>query len=137
MDCFGKNLEIMNSPLPTNPRASARVAFIINKALICPKELTLTEIIPGRAIMIRLKWLETCETSIINIYVPHNHKAQPDFWAKAITNRCTLCLPLPDFVLDDFNVAEDSINRAPARQDKPHASKVTRGVHWEWNIQDT
>ena len=32
--CFGKNLEIINSPLPSSPRASAGVAFIINKALM-------------------------------------------------------------------------------------------------------
>jgi exonuclease III len=136
-DCFRKNLEIMNSPLLTNPHASAGVAFIINKALIHPKELTLTEIILGRAIMIRLKWLETCETSIINVYVPHNHEAQPDFWAKAITNRHTLCLLLPDFILGDFNVTKDSIDRAPTRQDKPHTSEVIREVCQKWNMQDT
>lgn len=137
VECFGKNLEIMNSPLPTNPRASAGVAFVINKALIRPKELTLTEIDPGRAIMIRLKWLEMCETSIVNVYVPHNHEIQPEFWARAITNRRTLRLPLPDFVLGDFNVTEDAIDRAPARQDKPRATEAIRDVRREWNIQDT
>ena len=137
IECFGKNLEIMNSPLPANPCASAGVAFIINKALIRPKELTLTEIEPGRAIMIRLKWLESCETSIVNVYVPHDRDAQPDFWAKAMLNRRTLRLPLPDFVLGDFNVTEDSIDRAPAHLDRPRATDAIREVRREWNIQDT
>jgi hypothetical protein len=84
--------------------------------------------------MLRLKWLKTCETSIINVYVPHNHAVQLDFWAKAITNRHTLHLPLPDFVLGDFNVTEDSIDRAPAHHDIPQATEAMREVRCVWNI---
>jgi len=79
--CFGKNLEIINSPLPENPRASAGVAFVINKALIRPKEYTITELVPGRATALEVKWLEQCSTSIFNIYAPHNRNEQPAFWA--------------------------------------------------------
>lgn len=78
-NCFGKNLEITNSALPDSPRASAGVAFVINKALIRPKDLDITKLVLGRALMIKLKWLESCETSIINIYAPHNRKEQPNF----------------------------------------------------------
>jgi len=137
INCFGKNLDILNSPLPSNPQASAGVALIINKALIRPKEYSLTELDPGRATMLRIKWLESCKTSILNIYAPHNRNDQPNFWARTLTNRCTKHLPLPDFVLGDFNVTEDSINRAPAHHDDPTATKTMRDVHREWNIQDT
>ena len=137
IDCFGKNLDIINSPLPSNPRASAGVAFIINKALIRPKEYSLTELDPGRAIMLHLKWLETCEISIVNVYAPHNRNDQPNFWARTMTNRRTKRLPLPDFVLGDFNVTEDSIDRAPAHHDDPTATETMRDVRCEWNIQDT
>jgi len=135
--CFGKNLEIVNSALPNNPRASAGVAFIINRALISPKEYSVTELVPGRAIMLKIKWLEQCETSIINIYVPHNRDEQLNFWANVITNRCTQRLPLPDFVLGDFNITEDAIDRTPAHQDDQEAVETLRGVRCEWNLLDT
>ena len=135
--CFRKNLEIINSALPNNPCASAGVAFVINKALICPKDLLVTELVPGRAMMIKLKWLESCETSIINIYAPHNRNEQPNFWANVITNRCTRRLPLPDFVLGDFNVTEDAIDRSPAHQDDQEVIDALRDVRCEWNILDT
>lgn len=47
--CFGKRLEIINSQHPTNPRATAGVAFVINKTLIKPQEYKVYELQPGRA----------------------------------------------------------------------------------------
>jgi hypothetical protein len=85
--CFERNLEIINSPLPTNPQASAGVAFIINKALIHPKEYSITELDPGRVVMIRLKWLESCTTSIVNVYAPNDRgNDQPNFWKRVLSN---------------------------------------------------
>ena len=52
-------------------------------------------------------------------------------------NRRTLRLPLPDFILGDFNVTEDSIDRVPAHADNHRAIEALREVHQEWNIQDT
>jgi len=127
----------VNSALPCNPCTSAGVAFVINKALICLKEYSITELDPGRAIMLKIKWLESCETSIVNIYVPYNRDKQPNFWANVITNRHTHRLPLPDFVLGDFNVMEDAIDRTPAHQDDQEAVEALRGVWREWNITDT
>ena len=135
--CFSKNLEIINSPLPENPRASAGVAFVINKALIRPKETTVKVLLPGRAIMLKIKWLESCSSSIINIYAPHNRRLQPEFWAEATANRRTLRMPLPDFVLGDFNVTEDAIDHVPAHHDLQIATEAIRDVRREWNIQDT
>ena len=136
--CFGRNLEIINSPLPGNPRASAGVAFVINKALIRPKEYSVSELDPGRAIMIRLKWLESCTTSIVNVYAPNDRgDEQPDFWKRVMSKRRTLRLPLPDFVLGDFNITEDSIDRVPAHADNHRAIEALREVRREWNIQDT
>jgi exonuclease III len=135
--CFGKNLIIINSPLPENLRASAGVAFIINKALIKPKEYSVKVLDPGRAVVLNIKWLESCSTSIVNIYAPHDRTKQMDFWERTMTKRHTLRLPLPDFVLGDFNLTEDPINRAPAHPDNLAAIKIIREVRWAWNIQDT
>lgn len=46
-ECFGKRLTIVNSNLPENPRSSAGVAFVINRSLVAPKELSTTELIEG------------------------------------------------------------------------------------------
>ena len=54
-----------------------------------------------------------------------------------MTKRCTLHLPLPDFVLGDFNLTEDPIDRAPAHPDNLAAIEIMREVCWAWNIQDT
>lgn len=48
--CFGKRLSVINSQDPNNPRASVGVAFVINKTLIAPKEITTYELVEGRAI---------------------------------------------------------------------------------------
>ena len=136
LSCFGKNLIIINSPLPSNLRSSAGVAFVINKALIHPKELSTIELVPGRALMLNIKWLDTCATSLVNIYAPHNRDAQPAFWASAMTKRRTSHMPLPDFVLGDFNVTEDAIDRTPAHYDEPAAIETLREVCREWNIMD-
>ena len=135
-NCFGKKLEIINLELPDNPHVSARVAFIVNKALICPTNLTVTEIVPGRALMLKIKWLESCKTSIVNVYVPHHRNKQPNFWANITANRCTLCLPLLDFVLGDFNITEDAIDRIPTCQDDHEAMDMLRELQREWNLLD-
>lgn len=127
--CFRKNLKIINSPHPVNPKASAGIAFVINKDLICPKEFAVSKLVPGRAIMLRVKWLETCTMSIINIYAPHNQNEQPNFWANAGTKRCILHLPLPDFVLGDFNITKDAIDWAPAHHDDTTAIEAMRETH--------
>lgn len=135
--CFGKNLEIINSPLPTNPRSSAGVAFIINKALIRPNDLSVMELIPGRATMLKLRWLESCEAAIVNIYAPNGKNDQITFWTQVIEKRRTARLPLPDFVLGDFNITEDAIDRSPAHLDDAAAIDAMREVRRAWNIQDT
>lgn len=137
LSCFGKNLIIINSPLPLNLHSSAGVAFVINKALIHPKELSTVKLVPGRALMLNIKWLDTCAMSLVNIYTPHNRDTQPAFWASTMTKRHTTRMPLPDFVLGDFNVTEDAINRTPTHHDEPAAIETLRGVRYEWNIQDT
>jgi hypothetical protein len=84
--------------------------------------------------MIKIKWLKSCKTTILNTYAPYDRDIQPEFWATAITNRHTLHAPLPDFVLGDFNLTEDSIDRVPAHFDDDAASEALREVCQVWNI---
>lgn len=79
-ECFGKRLTVINSKLPENPRSSAGVAFAINRALVAPKELTISELIKGRAMTIKFKWHDDEEILLLNIYAPNNRSDHPNFW---------------------------------------------------------
>jgi exonuclease III len=107
---FKKNLKIFNSAHPDNPRASAGVGFIINRQLIKPDEIEMHELIPRRAAMLKIKWLKTCITTILNVYAPNDRSEHASFWAKVLTERWARHLPIPDFTLGDFNVTEDTID---------------------------
>ena len=112
--CFGKRITIINTQNPTNPRGSAGTAFIINRALIAPKNLVSVELIPGRAIAIVFNWHETEELLLINVYAPNGKQEQMKFWEDLDTSRRAKGLRCPDFLLGDFNVTEEAIDRAPA-----------------------
>jgi len=134
---FEKNLKILISAPPENPRATAGVGFVINRQLIEPDELELHELIPGRAAVLKVKWLRSCTATILNVYAPNDRKEHANFWAKVTTTRRTKHLPVPDFTLGDFNVTEDAIDRMPPRLDDQSAIAALRGVRHEWNMRDT
>jgi len=125
---FEKNLKILNSANPDSPRASAGVGFVINKQLIDPDEMEMHELIPGRAAILKIKWLKTCDATILNIYAPNERNQHPNFWAKTLTERRAKGLPIPHFTLGDFNITEDAIDRMPPRLDDETAIATLREV---------
>jgi hypothetical protein len=76
---FEKNLKILNSAHPDNPRATAGVGFVINRQLIEPDEIEMHKLIPGRAAMLKIKWLKTCATTILNVYAPNDRSEHASF----------------------------------------------------------
>ena len=133
--CFNKSFDVINSSDPTNPRGSAGVAFIINKALIAPTSVKTHVLKQGRAIMMRIKWSET-EMIILNIYAPNNVRNQPTFWAEIDLERRAKRLPKPDFLLGDFNITEDPIDRSPPKINNRAAIEALRETRHGWGIQD-
>ena len=134
---FGKKMEIIFSADPNAPRATAGVAFVINKSLITPKKITTRELIPGRALHLKVEWLDNEETSLVNVYVPNERAAHEEFWNEVNTTRQTNHLPAPNFLLGDFNVTEDLIDRMPARLDDVNAIEALRDTRLGWSISDT
>jgi len=134
---FEKNLKILNSAHPDNPRASAGVGFVINRQLIDPDEIEIHELIPGRAAILKIRWLKTCVATILNIYAPNERNKHTSFWAKVLTERRSKGLLIPDFTLGDFNVTEDAIDRRPPKLDDKTTIAALREVQQEWNIRDT
>ncbi|KAI0302474.1 Endonuclease/exonuclease/phosphatase [Russula brevipes] len=133
---YNKNLEIIGSADPEEPTQRAGVAFIINKNKLRPKEISSHVLVPGRALIIKFKWLEGYETSILNIYAPVVRAEQPQFWADVEKERQRLKLNRPNLVIGDFNVTEDAIDRAPARLDNLTAVESIRKIRQDWGIQD-
>lgn len=134
--CFGKNFDIVNSSDPGNPRGSAGVAFVVNKALIAPTKMDTYILRQGRAIMLKIKWSDVDEITIINIYAPNNTREQPTFWAQVDLERRTKHLPKPDFLLGDFNITEDPIDRSPPRANDRTAIEALRETRHTWGVQD-
>ena len=135
--CFGRRLEIVLSQHPDNPRATAGVAFVINKALIRPREYKLYELVPGRAAALIIKWLENEETMLINVYAPNARGEHAAFWEQIDTRRRTLNLRRPDFMLGEVNVTEDKIDRAPAHLDDQGATNALRTLKHILDLQDS
>ena len=134
--CFGGRLEIVTSQHPNNPRATARVAFVLNKTMIKPSEYTLYELLPGRAAALKIKWLENEETLLLNVYAPNDHSEQATFWDSINERRQSLHLRRPDFMLGDFNVTEERVDRAPAHLDDPRATEALRALRHSLNLHD-
>ena len=133
---YNQKMEIMFSADSDSPQARAGVAFIINKTLIAPREIITHEILLGRALLIKIKWLESEETNILNIYAPNNKSSHPTFWKRIEDTRMRKRLPRPDFMLGDFNVTEDEIDRAPAKPDNRSATEAMREMRLAWEVQD-
>ena len=127
-ECFGKRLSVINSELPGNPRASAGVALVINRSLIAPKDLEVHELIKGRALAIRFKWHENEDILLLNVYAPNDKRAHTDFWETIDAKRRSKGLRRPDFLLGDFNVTEEPIDRAPAHLDDVDATTALRNL---------
>jgi exonuclease III len=135
--CFGKRLTILKSQDLTNLRASARVALIINKSLIAPKELVTHEIINRWALALKIKWHKNEEAVLINFYAPNIRSEHKDFWSQ-IKSKCRAHnIRRPDFLMGNFNVTEDPIDRAPTHPDDPNAIEVLQNLHHSLDLQDS
>ncbi|KAI0273036.1 hypothetical protein BGY98DRAFT_936483 [Russula aff. rugulosa BPL654] len=86
--------------------------------------------------MIRLKWPDNDYLTILNIYAPVKRSDQPDFWATIEIERRVMNLPCPDFLLGNFNITEDAIDRAPQKYDNHLAADTLREIRLSWEVQD-
>ena len=133
---FDKRLRILNSQSETNPRTSAGVAFILNKDLIDTQHTKSYKLIKGRAIAIKIRWKNEEETIIINVYAPNKKSEHQNFWEEIDEERIKKNIRKPDFVLGDFNLTEEPIDRTPARYDNARATEALRDFRLKTGIQD-
>ena len=53
---YGRQLLVMNSADPERPSASAGVAFILNRKTTDVSNIEVTEVVPGRALLLKTTW---------------------------------------------------------------------------------
>ena len=133
---FGKRLEIHNSQLEDNPRSSAGVALVLNKDLVQTNHVETFELIKGKAMGMKIKWTEDEDIVLINVYAPNKRSDHENFWEETRREWETRDLGKPDFILGDFNVTEDSIDRNPAKYDNATATRALRDFRLAMRVQD-
>ncbi|TFY76087.1 hypothetical protein EWM64_g7926 [Hericium alpestre] len=134
---FSKRLLVLSSPDPDNPGACAGVAFAINKDLLHVSDYRFVELIPGRAIALTICWYDSDAITLLNIYAPNEATRHADFWRGLRTSWHRHHLPQPDFMLGDFNLVEDGLDRAPAHPDVKTATNVLMAFRTHFHLQDT
>ncbi len=86
--------------------------------------------------ILKIKWSDADEISIMNIYAPNSPREQPTFWAEVDLERRTKHLPKPDFLMGDFNITEDPIDRSPPKPNDNAAIEALRESRHNWGVQD-
>ncbi|KAJ7260238.1 Endonuclease/exonuclease/phosphatase, partial [Mycena rebaudengoi] len=101
-----------------NDRGRAGVAFILNKQLVETENITTTEIIPGRAMLMEMKNVDGTPLSILGVYAPNPPSENATFWT-AIKEWFVRHprVRKPDVMGGDMNVVEDGLDRLPTSND--------------------
>ncbi|EPQ51943.1 DNase I-like protein, partial [Gloeophyllum trabeum ATCC 11539] len=135
-ELYEKRLKVLNSPDPSRATASAGVAFILNREITNTADITFTEIIPGRAALLTTKWHKSEQFSILNIYAPNDYAQHAPFWSTIQSYWTDNSLPQPTFMMGDFNIVEDQIDRSPPHADPPQATNALRETRLTLNLVD-
>lgn len=134
---FSRRLLVLNSSDPDRPGNSAGIAFVVNKELTNTANVKMTVLVPGRAAVLSMKWHNEKNITLLNIYAPNNAHEHPIFWTKVREKWLEAGLNNPDFMLGDFNLTEDPLDRSPARLDNENAIEALRQTRNALNLQDS
>ncbi|KAF9562623.1 DNase I-like protein, partial [Agrocybe pediades] len=113
---FARQLVIVKSANTENARGRGGVAIVLNKSLLRTNGLAApTIIVPGRAILLRVKTHQEGETTILNVYAPTQSEENKQFWITLSEYFAAHPTKRPDMMVGDFNIVEDRIDRLPMR----------------------
>ncbi|KAI0698299.1 Endonuclease/exonuclease/phosphatase [Cerioporus squamosus] len=116
---FGATMKVLGCVDTDNESGARGIAFAINRRVIAEEDLTIAELIPGRAAALTL-------ARILNVYAPNNAADNAAFWSRIEVDIRGGRIRRPDMMVGDFNMVEDSIDRLPPRSDQ-HAQLETLG----------
>ncbi len=132
---------VIASPDPVNPTGKGGVVIVLSKDHIASGDVEVKEIVPGRALLIRTKWRRDHYITILNVYAPNvtpsDASENKKFWEEieAYYLRHPRA-PKPDFMVGDFNMVEDAIDRLPTRPDLEEAVDALDDVKMLLGLQD-
>ncbi|KAF6751800.1 Endonuclease/exonuclease/phosphatase [Ephemerocybe angulata] len=127
-----RTVHIINSN-PTDKTNANGVAIILNKNLTAWAEHEKWVLCPGRALMVKIPWKKAGASKVVlAIYAPNAPNENAAFW-KLLKKKWTDAprdspLPLPDVMLGDFNLVEDSADRLPSHSDNAQAVEALRDL---------
>ncbi|KAI0047075.1 DNase I-like protein [Auriscalpium vulgare] len=134
---YERRLQVYNSPDPDNASASAGVAFAIDKSTTRTDKTQFIELVPGRAALLVIQWRENTTTTILNTYAPNSPNDHPAFWQAVQDALEAHNIRTIDFMLGDFNLVEDEIDRTPPHPDRQTAVDALRNFRATFQLQDT
>ncbi|KAG2738232.1 DNase I-like protein, partial [Suillus brevipes Sb2] len=134
---YSRRLRVINSKDRERPGSSAGVAFVLNKELTNTENIEFKEIIPGRALILKTRWHNNEELTILNIYAPNNPAEHYNFWTTIKDSEMGRNNQQIDLLLGDFNLTEDPLDRAPARMDNEAATDALRDLRETLNVHDS
>ncbi|KAI5825687.1 DNase I-like protein, partial [Schizophyllum commune Tattone D] len=112
---YARNLKIISSAYPENPTQSGGVAFVLNRRYINTDTVVVHEIVPGRALYIRIRWHGNNERGFLTMYAPSDRASlRREFFKKVREFFDTRHdLPKPHIMAGDFNMVEEELDVAP------------------------
>lgn len=130
-------IRIMNSADPTHPTSRGGVAIVLNNHKTLWKEATMEELIPGRAILVRITWGNEAKLKIAAIYAPSgNDNDNATFWESLDTLWRSHPAKRPDIMLGDMNMVENGLDRHPAHADPARTTEAMTNLRMNHRLQD-
>ncbi|KAJ7273886.1 hypothetical protein C8J57DRAFT_1224796 [Mycena rebaudengoi] len=111
---FRKRLKVFRSEDPENPTGKGGVAVVLNRQLTNVSGVTITEIIPGRAIHVKTNWHREEIINIMGVYAPNDPTENAKFWKDIEGHFDTHPrLGKADLMGGDFNMVKDAMSENP------------------------
>ncbi|KAJ7208683.1 Endonuclease/exonuclease/phosphatase, partial [Mycena pura] len=115
---FKRAMRIEFTPDPEAPTARAGLAFALNRNTVETDNVSTTEIIPGRAMILKMKNVDGSNLSILGVYAPNRPYQNAAFWrdikAWYVAHRD---VDRPNLLGGDLNFVEDALDRLPSHPD--------------------
>ncbi|KAJ7212735.1 DNase I-like protein [Mycena rebaudengoi] len=109
---FERNLAIFSTLDPANPGAKG-VAIVLNKQMTNAANVKVDVIVEGQALTV--PWHSDLILRFLAVYAPNNPTDNAQFLG-TLKEKFEK-LPHPDFVLGDFNMVEEALDRLPHHKD--------------------
>ncbi|KAI1786137.1 Endonuclease/exonuclease/phosphatase [Ganoderma leucocontextum] len=133
---FASSLDVLNSPDPENQTAARGVAFVLNKRLMGDTTYEHKVITPGRVIELSIHWRNNVPLTIHNVYAPNTAGENEALWRSLGDAYRTDETGGPDFLVGDFNMVENAMDRMPMRGDDSGPTTALRTLRVSADLID-